>query len=58
MTLWLQGGQQKPWLDFRISDLLEEAGAKIVKIVCLVELEALNGKEAVKDYDYEGIVKY
>ena len=41
-----------------IADLLEEAGAKIVKIVCLVELEALNGKEAVKDYDYEGIVKY
>ena len=41
-----------------MADLLEEAGAKIVKIVCLVELEALNGKEAVKDYDYEGIVKY
>ena len=37
-----------------MADLLEEAGAKIVKIVCL----ALNGKEAVKDYDYEGIVKY
>ena len=41
-----------------MADLLEEAGAKIVKIVCLVELEDLNGKEAVKDYDYEGIVKY
>ena len=41
-----------------MADLLEEAGAKIVKIVCLVELEALNGKEEVKDYDYEGIVKY
>ena len=41
-----------------MADLLEEAGAKIVKIVCLVELEALNGKETVKDYDYEGIVKY
>lgn len=41
-----------------MADLLEEAGAKIVKIVCLVELETLNGKEAVKDYDYEGIVKY
>ena len=41
-----------------MADLLEEAGAKIVKIVCLVELEGLNGKEAVKDYDYEGIVKY
>ena len=41
-----------------MADLLEEAGAKIVKIVCLVELEGLNGKEAVKDYNYEGIVKY
>lgn len=41
-----------------MADLLEEAGAKIVKIVCLVELEGLNGKEAVKDYYYEGIVKY
>lgn len=41
-----------------MADLLEEAGAKIVKIVCLIELEGLNGKEAVKDYDYEGIVKY
>ncbi len=47
MTFMATGGTTKA-----MADLLEEAGAKIVKIVCLVELEALNGKEAVKDYDY------
>ncbi|MCI5863451.1 MAG: adenine phosphoribosyltransferase [Lachnospiraceae bacterium] len=41
-----------------MADLLEEIGADVVKIVCLLELEDLNGKEAVKDYNYEGIVKY
>lgn len=41
-----------------MADLLEEIGADVVKIVCLLELEDLNGKEAVKDYNYERIVKY
>lgn len=38
--------------------LLEQLGAEVVKIVCLLELKGLNGRERLRDYSLETIVAY
>ena len=38
--------------------LVEELGGEVVKIVCLIELCGLNGREKFKDYDVECILQY
>jgi adenine phosphoribosyltransferase len=38
--------------------LIEEMGGNIVGIAFLIELEALKGKEVLKDYDVYSVLKY
>lgn len=38
--------------------LAEQLGAEVVKILCLIELKALNGKEKLKGYDVEALIAY
>ena len=41
-----------------IKDLVESAGATVAKFVFLIELEGLNGKEALGDTPYASVLKY
>lgn len=41
-----------------IIKMVEKMGGEIVKIVYLIELEFLNGREKIKGYDVESIIKY
>lgn len=41
-----------------ICKLIEKLGGIVVKIVFLIELEALNGREKLKDYDMVSVIKY
>ena len=38
--------------------LIEEMGGNVVGIAFLIELEALEGKEVLKDYDVYSVLKY
>lgn len=38
--------------------LVEELGGEVVKIIFLMELEGLNGREKLKDYDVESVIHY
>ena len=38
--------------------LVEKLGGKVVKIICLMELAGLNGREKLKDYDVDAVVTY
>ena len=38
--------------------LVESLGGKVVKVLFLLELEGLNGRAKLEDYDVESIVKY
>lgn len=38
--------------------LLTQQGAQVVKIVCLMELKGLNGRERIKEYPVETVVAY
>ncbi|MBQ3069592.1 MAG: adenine phosphoribosyltransferase [Clostridia bacterium] len=40
------------------ASLIEQLGGEVVKILFLVELEGLNGREALKGYTVDSIVKY
>ncbi len=41
-----------------IIKLIERLGGKVVKIVFLMELEGLNGRERLKGYNVDSVVKY
>lgn len=41
-----------------IVDLVEKAGGEVVKSIFFIELEALNGREVLKNHDVESIIKY
>ena len=41
-----------------IVELIEELGGEVVKIVFLMELEGLNGREKLQGYDVESVIKY
>ena len=41
-----------------IVKLVEKLGGEVVKIICMVDLPELGGKDKFKDYDYSYIVKY
>lgn len=41
-----------------IIKLVEELGGKVVKIVFLMELEGLNGRERLAGYDVDSVIKY
>ena len=41
-----------------ICKLIEKLGGKVVKIVFLIELEGLKGRDKLKDYNMISIVKY
>lgn len=38
--------------------LVEQLGGKVVKLVFLIELAGLNGRERLKDYDVESVISY
>lgn len=38
--------------------LLTQQGAQVVKIVCLLELKGLNGRDRIKEYPVETVVAY
>lgn len=38
--------------------LVEQLGGKVVKILCLIELTDLHGREKLKGYDVESIISY
>ncbi len=38
--------------------LVERLGGKVVKIICLMELAGLKGREKLKDYDVDAVVTY
>lgn len=38
--------------------LVEELGGKVVKMIFLMELAGLNGREKLKDYDVASVIKY
>lgn len=41
-----------------IIKLVEQLGGEVVKIVFLMELEGLNGREKLSGYDVESVIKY
>lgn len=41
-----------------IVKLVERLGGEVVKIICVVDLPELGGKDKFKDYDYSFLVKY
>lgn len=41
-----------------ITKLIEQLGGEVVKIVFLMELEGLNGREKLKGYDVASVIKY
>ena len=40
------------------AELVEELGGEVVKMVFLIELAGLKGREFLKDYDIASVVKY
>lgn len=38
--------------------MVEELGGKVVKIITLMELEGLNGRKRLKDYDVASVICY
>jgi adenine phosphoribosyltransferase len=41
-----------------IVSLIEELGGEVVKIIFLMELEGLNGRDKLKGYDMESVIHY
>ncbi len=41
-----------------IVKLIEQLGGKVVKILFVMELEGLNGRERLKGYDVDSVIKY
>ena len=39
-------------------ELVEKLGGKVVKVLSLIELAGLNGREALKGYEVESVIKY
>ncbi len=40
------------------AELVEELGGEIAKIICLIELKGLKGRELLKDYDVASVIAY
>ena len=38
--------------------MIEELGGRVVKIVFLMELAGLKGRDRLKDYDVESVIRY
>ena len=41
-----------------IIKLIERLGGEVVKVVFLIELEGLNGREKLAGYDVDSVIKY
>lgn len=41
-----------------IVELVEQLGGEVVKIIFLMELEGLNGREKLAEYDVESVIRY
>lgn len=40
------------------AELVEELGGEVVKMLFLIELSDLNGREVLKDYDVDSVVQF
>ncbi|MBQ1377316.1 MAG: adenine phosphoribosyltransferase, partial [Lachnospiraceae bacterium] len=40
------------------AELFEELGCEIVKVVAVIELAGLNGREVLKGYDVDSVICY
>ena len=40
------------------AELVEELGGEVVKMLFLIELRDLNGREVLKDYDVDSVVQF
>lgn len=40
------------------AELIEELGGNVIKLLFIIELEGLNGRELLKKYDVDSIIKY
>ena len=38
--------------------LVEKLGGEVVKVICLMELKGLNGRDKLKGYDVEAVITY
>ena len=38
--------------------MIESLGGQVVKVIFLMELEGLNGRERLKGYDVDSVIKY
>ena len=41
-----------------VEELVEELGGEVVKMLFLIELSDLNGREVLKDYDVDSVVQF
>ena len=41
-----------------IIELIEQLGGEVVKVIFLMELQGLNGREKLKGYDVDAVIKY
>nr|WP_330381846.1 phosphoribosyltransferase family protein [Defluviitalea phaphyphila] len=41
-----------------IIDLIEKVGGEVIKLVYLIELEFLKGRDVLKGYNVDSIIKY
>ena len=41
-----------------IIKLVEQLGGQVVKVVFLIELKGLNGRDKLKGYDVDAVIKY
>ena len=41
-----------------LADLVESTGAEVAKMLCIIELPALNGRERLKGYDIDTFVSF
>lgn len=47
------GGTSKAMIE-----LIESLGGEVVKIICLIELEGLNGRAVLEGYNVDSVIKY
>ena len=40
------------------NELIEQLGGEVVKIIFLIELEGLKGREKLSGYDVDAVIKY
>ena len=53
-----KGGKRDEETTEAIIKLVEELGGEVVKVLFLMELEGLKGRDKIAGYDVESVIKY